>query len=343
MVVLKKKNIEIQEKFDVPKARKRAKNFAEEIDFKEKEIEEIAIVVSELANNLISHTDIGGTLILKEIKRGKTRGIEIVSIDRGPGIYNSEGVLEDGYSTKDSLGIGLGAVRRLMNDFIIQNKNKKKSNPIKTKIITRKYKSINIETEQILNIDLKFGVFSRSKVGERYNGDGYFIKHFDDKILFSVIDGLGHGKKAYEVSEKVKNCLKIHYRKDLDSLISVIHKNLKRTRGAAACFALFDKIKLNLKYISIGNIQMRIYNGNEYKTLLNFNGTLGVALRSYSVNKIGWKKGNLIIANSDGIASQYKLPHNYLFAEQHPMKIAKLVFDKYGKEHDDATVLVGGG
>jgi serine/threonine-protein kinase RsbT len=41
----------------------------------------------------------------------------VVAIDRGPGIDNKDLALRDGYSTKNSLGLGLPGARRLMDDF----------------------------------------------------------------------------------------------------------------------------------------------------------------------------------------------------------------------------------
>ncbi len=43
------------------------------------------------------------------------------SKDQGPGIENIELALQDGYSTTNSLGLGLPGVRRLMDDFEIQS------------------------------------------------------------------------------------------------------------------------------------------------------------------------------------------------------------------------------
>ena len=161
MVRIEEKSIEVEDKFDVLKARKKARKIAKRIGFNQKSIEEISIAVSELANNLISHTKIGGKLIFKSLERKGNKGIEIVCTDKGPSIYNSEAVIEDGFSTTGSLGIGLGAVNRLMNDLVILNKEKLKnhSESIKKKIITRKYLSNFPVVNKDLHIKKKFGIF----------------------------------------------------------------------------------------------------------------------------------------------------------------------------------------
>ena len=49
-------------------------------------------------------------------------GLEIIAADNGPGIEDIEKALEDGFSTGGGLGIGLGGVRRLMDEFEIQSR-----------------------------------------------------------------------------------------------------------------------------------------------------------------------------------------------------------------------------
>ena len=47
------------------------------------------------------------------------KAVEMLALDRGPGMADVPRCLGDGYSTGGSLGQGLGAVRRLSTDFDI--------------------------------------------------------------------------------------------------------------------------------------------------------------------------------------------------------------------------------
>jgi len=52
---------------------------------------------------------------------GRVGGLEIVSLDEGPGIEDINLALKDGYSTNGGLGGGLGGVRRMMDEFEIES------------------------------------------------------------------------------------------------------------------------------------------------------------------------------------------------------------------------------
>src|SRR5207237_807570 len=91
---------------------------------------EVAIIVTELANNLARHAPAGGgEILLRAVAptggsgggRGETpaagSGIEILSLDRGAGIANVNAAMRDGFTTGRTPGTGLGAVRRLSSGF----------------------------------------------------------------------------------------------------------------------------------------------------------------------------------------------------------------------------------
>ena len=74
------------------------------------------IAVSELAQNIVRHAG-SGTVQLRLVDRGVTRGLEITARDAGPGIADREQALQDHFSSAGTLGLGLPGVRRLMDDF----------------------------------------------------------------------------------------------------------------------------------------------------------------------------------------------------------------------------------
>jgi len=82
---------------------------------------ELATAVSELAHNLVWHTDEGGTVTLRTVQRGEQRGLEVICQDRGPGIADVELAMQDGYSAGGGLGGGLPGARRLMDEFWIES------------------------------------------------------------------------------------------------------------------------------------------------------------------------------------------------------------------------------
>jgi serine/threonine-protein kinase RsbT len=83
---------------------------------------EVAIAVSELVSNTVKYAGTGEVRLVRHA--GPRPAIELEVHDEGPGIANPERALVDGYSEQPStearprsLGLGLGAVRRMMNTF----------------------------------------------------------------------------------------------------------------------------------------------------------------------------------------------------------------------------------
>src|SRR4030095_311315 len=77
--------------------------------FNETETGTVALVVTELATNLLKHAK-RGEILVRLIERGAMTGIELLSLDHGPGIANLTQCFRDGYSTAGSPGTGLGAI-----------------------------------------------------------------------------------------------------------------------------------------------------------------------------------------------------------------------------------------
>ena len=103
---------------DVDEATRIVRQFAVELGFATIPSYHIATAASELACNLLDHGG-GGTL---EVRKFETRyGLQLLASDSGPGIADIELSMKDGYSSKASLGSGLPAVGRLMDEIAIDS------------------------------------------------------------------------------------------------------------------------------------------------------------------------------------------------------------------------------
>jgi len=342
---LKTITIPISEQHHVGIARRKISQFTKGFGFLDTQLSEISIVVTELAENAITHGAIEGKIICSSFEEASKKGIQIVYEDKGPGIAKIDIIMEDGYTTSGTLGIGLGAVRRLMNEFKISSsvsKNKEFLNQPGTMIVAKKYLPLKEDLMEVPNREMRFGVYSRSKLDEIYNGDSYFIKHFNGKTIAAVIDGLGHGKNAFKAATEAYLYFFENYNNPLEKIVNGIHKRLKKTRGAVISIALIDDIKGELKYVGIGNVSTRVFNSPTTISLHNYNGILGHVIRNFKVLKYPWVKGMVMIMTSDGIAGNYDLEEYPGLLKKHPIKIASTILKEYGRDYDDATVLVGG-
>ena len=118
---------EVQDANDLYFIRKRCMQRARRYGFDERQTWEIAIAVSELVTNVVKYARTG-TVQIRRIAKPRA-GIEIVVADRGPGFDDPETAARDEPpppdqrppGRRDGLGLGLGAVVRLMNAVWITN------------------------------------------------------------------------------------------------------------------------------------------------------------------------------------------------------------------------------
>ena len=71
-----------------------------------------AIVVTEMARNLVRHGK-GGEIVIREVATAASSSLELLALDRGPGMRNIAECLRDGFSTAGTAGTGFGAIKRL--------------------------------------------------------------------------------------------------------------------------------------------------------------------------------------------------------------------------------------
>jgi serine/threonine-protein kinase RsbT len=100
---------------DIVEARPKGRELAQRIGFSSSELTIIATAISEIARNIVVYAD-HGEISLSVAGNGGRRGIVVVARDDGPGIPDIERAMRDGYSTDNSLGLGLLGARRLMDD-----------------------------------------------------------------------------------------------------------------------------------------------------------------------------------------------------------------------------------
>jgi serine/threonine-protein kinase RsbT len=105
---------------DLVTARAEGRAMAERLGFPRPDPTLIATAISEVARNIVVYA-VHGEIVLTRTDEAGRIGIVVQAIDTGPGIDNKELALRDGYSTKNSLGLGLPGARRLMDDFILDS------------------------------------------------------------------------------------------------------------------------------------------------------------------------------------------------------------------------------
>ncbi len=74
-----------------------------------------------MSRNILEYAQ-DGEVTISLLKNGTKSGVKIVVKDRGPGIADIAQVMQDGYSSRKGLGIGLPGTKRLMDEFEIRSR-----------------------------------------------------------------------------------------------------------------------------------------------------------------------------------------------------------------------------
>ena len=84
----------------------------------------VAIIATELGTNLVKHAK-DGEILLRTVSRRHTTGLEMIGLDRGPGIKDVNQAFYDGHSTAGTSGTGLGAIVRIASEFDVYSQPSK--------------------------------------------------------------------------------------------------------------------------------------------------------------------------------------------------------------------------
>ena len=184
--------VQVIESSQVGEARRMAVRLADEAGFGETEQGKVAIIATEMANNLLRHARDGQLLVqILQTEIGKT--VELLSLDSGPGIVNVERCLQDGYSTGGTSGTGLGAIKRLSLEFDIHS-----TLEVGTAIRIEGWcrESAKVNADRLFAV----GAVSIPMPGETVCGDAWNSSQSQHELRLMIADGLGHGPLAEEAA-----------------------------------------------------------------------------------------------------------------------------------------------
>ncbi len=135
--------ISVNDPIDVLHAQGCVKRFAAEIGFDRYACQELAIVASELASNILKYGD-RGQILAQAIMTEQGPCLELVATDCGPHFYDLAAAMNDGWDQdgpidpgvllkRRGIGGGLGAILRFTHSFVVEDFPRGKQ------IITRRY------------------------------------------------------------------------------------------------------------------------------------------------------------------------------------------------------------
>jgi anti-sigma regulatory factor (Ser/Thr protein kinase)/serine/threonine protein phosphatase PrpC len=328
--------IPIENPADTQRAAQCARELAVSIGFSPLESEQLAIATTELASNLVKHAG-GGSIQLTTAHAGGRTGICIESQDTGPGIADIEQALTDGYSTAGSLGLGLGAVNRLMDDLELRSVDTSGAH-----IVCHRW----LRSDPGLTPApwVEFGAATRALRNQRENGDAFLVRQWAGNALAAVIDGLGHGQFAQRAALTARRYIDQHFDRPLVDLFRGAARACQATRGVVMALARFDdRARTSLTVASLGNINVRVFGAETPTTILARRGVVGLGSVAPLTTVCPWTPGSILIMHSDGLHSRWNWQEFSDLAQQPAQRIAERLLSRLAKPEDDATVLVARG
>lgn len=294
---------------------------------------EIDIIVAETVSNLVKHAG-GGQLLVKLMEESGLQGIELISIDEGPGILDVTRMVKDGVSTKNTLGHGLGAMKRLSDVFQIYSQKDRG-----TVILIRVFENELPSFRKPPKAEIKSLVLP--KPGEEKCGDGFFHIERDGYIKLFLGDGLGHGPDAARAvataGAAFVNCDEV----DPAEIIRHINREVKKTRGLVGTVIIFDQAAKKWRMCGVGNIITRLVNGISMnsKNYSAYNGIIGLNVpNTLNVQEVDYEKGHYVIMCSDGMKSGWDaLKYPAIFRYDLSVLNASIMKD-YARNTDDMSV-----
>ena len=316
--------IAVEDPSQVALARRTAHELATRVGLSAEQCGQVEIATVELANNLHRYAQQGKMLINAFDGQG---AVEILAIDRGPGVANVSECLRDGYTSGSTPGLGLGAVKRLAQQFNIYSQLGKGT------VVSAFFGA------DIAEIDLP-GVICTALSGESFCGDRWAGKIVGEAQLLLVVDGLGHGLYASQAAELAVEVFLTTESGSPVELVETMHQALRTTRGAAVLVIAADSQRGTVSTSGVGNVSATLHGPSATQHIVSHNGTLGHQMRKSSGFQYPYHSGDLLTVHTDGISTRWSLADYPQLGSAAESIIAALIFRDHARSRDDATVLV---
>ena len=326
------KTFPAREPGDVGEARRAAVALAGKMGFDENLAGKLALVVTEAGTNLLKHAR-GGEIVIGATRNGPDSGVEVIALDRGPGMMNSLDNMRDGMSTSGTPGHGLGAIRRLSSEFDLYSRL-----GAGTVLISRVL--LRASGQNTRAPRFRVGAVCVPVNGEACSGDGWGFAINGELITIMMVDGLGHGLPAFEAAQAVLGAFEKHPASPPEDLLHFAHAAARSSRGAAAAVALIKPGEQLLWYAGIGNISGSILaRSGTSRSMISHHGVLGGEVRKIQAFQYPWQPDSMLIMHSDGLGTKWDLAGYPGLHGHDPSVIAGVLYRDFARERDDTSVL----
>ncbi len=309
----------------VAACRNAALALASQLQFPASRADQLALAVTEAASNLHKHAR-QGSLLLCVNRDADVPGIELVTIDAGPGLRDVSAAMRDGHSTTGTLGIGLGAIRRLADFSDLYSRPGHG-----TALIARFWPAPG-------PLAISCAGLVRPITGETECGDAFGVIRRDDVVTAVFCDGLGHGPLAAAASARALAAVLDEPASEPAALLERAHRRMSGTRGGAV--AVVQLTGQVARFAGLGNVAGFVLSAGSRKSMLSVPGIAGYQARAFRQFDYEVPPGAVVILHSDGISSRWEVAAVPDVETRDPLLIAAVLLAEAGIHRDDAGIVV---
>jgi anti-sigma regulatory factor (Ser/Thr protein kinase) len=318
--------VPLEDESAVGEARRVVRRLCAEAGLDDGAAERAAIVATEAASNAVRHGKHGYAAL--RVLDGPSAGIEILVVDRGPGIPDVTAAMRDGHSTAGSPGQGLGAIRRLSTAFDLWSVPGKG-----TAVLAEVRAAARGAAPQV-----EAAVVCVARAGESVCGDAWAVAERDGRTVLALVDGLGHGTLAHDAAVAAVEAVRRHASVGPAEIVRLVHDALRSTRGAA--LAVLDVVDGGaVRFAGIGNVSATIVADGGVRRMVSLAGTVGHEIRKVHEFSYDWPEGAVLVMHSDGLTQHWELGGYPGLASRAPALVAGVLLRDFNRGRDDVTVL----
>jgi anti-sigma regulatory factor (Ser/Thr protein kinase) len=284
---------------------------------------------TELATNVLRHALPGGWILVRPLP---SAAVEILAVDRGPGIGDVTVALSGRSGRPYGLGCGLSAVARVSSYFDID------SGPGRGTTVLAVVASGHPSGAPALPPRSWAGV----SVGiDEACGDGWAIAEDSGGTTVTVVDGIGHGAYASAAADAAV-CTLAQDPADLDEYLDRANAAMLGTRGAAVMVCRLEPDRGEVRCLSAGNVSGGILSDGRQRTLASYRGAVGISAMPppTRVTCYPWPAGATLVLWTDGLAGHIDLAGYAELLRHDPAIAAAALHREHSTDRDDATVVV---
>jgi hypothetical protein len=246
---------------------------------------------------------------------------------------NPSRMMQDGVSTTNTMGHGLGSMKRLSDTFELYSLV-----GWGTIVLCRIYndpKSVKDKLELVIRPVVV------AKPGETKSGDGFIFKRTDKFIKMMMADGLGHGPEANKAVNEAAEAFRVFPENSPTETLRFIHSSIKKTRGAVINLTYYDFDSGMWNTAGIGNIALKMISPTSFRNHMSYNGIVGHNIPG-SMNDQQYPADifNQVVLCSDGIKTRWDTVKYPQINKYDLTILAAAIYKDHARRNDDMSVIV---